>query len=485
MDSFRSEHGQRGFTLAETMIGIAVFVLIVLYILPMIAKYFREQVYANIAAQTVAVGAQGRRYYDALHDSIAASTTWPVVVTTDQMAAASYPVPTQPNAKGQSYKLVVYKNASGRLMPIVVSYGGEALPWEAVRRIADLVTKAGGAGGYIDDARTTLEPGSGFLFGHQGLKADLANYGGTPGPGHVGDGIYLTYGSQEPGLAPTALQRVNVPDHPEYNQMQTDIDVNGHAVVGADRIATKFLGTNGLDGKSGYPTGFTGGVHSVDMYAEGTVGAGTGGTLMAYVSNNGSVFGQKLTAAGDASVGGYTHITGDGGITWDKWGGGIIQNDPNWLTITNGKSLRLTGQLQAGSVLATGRLATNELIQVGQLVNIDWSCTTNGTAGLASDGSGFAQCLGGVWKRMQGVVNTIQVASPTSSCGSSGNAATATCPANYYVTGGGAVLNAYRPSAAGSQSAPTNNGPSGNGWQVFAGGPTGDSCFVAYAVCGR
>ncbi len=49
------------------------------------------------------------------------------------------------------------------------------------------------------------------------------------------------------------------------------------------------IGTRGYAPTSGLPSGWGGGVHTLDVYAEGTVGVGQGGTLDAYVNKTGTM----------------------------------------------------------------------------------------------------------------------------------------------------------------------------------------------------
>lgn len=475
----------RGFTLIELGITVAAIAVIAIWVLPLITRFFKEEVYTAIARQTVAVGAAGKLYVSRNGDSLKAAGAFPVTVTAAQMSAAGYTLPTGPNLSGQTYVLVIYQAPDQSLLPIVVSTGGRALDTFAVRRVADLITKLGGTGGFIDNVTVTTDAGPTFLQGRQGLKADLALYGIAPGAGHVGDAIYFSSTSQVPGLAGTSLQRVNTPGHPEYNQMATTLDMNGNAINNATTVSTAFLGANGKNPSSGYPSGWTGGVHAQDIYGEGNIGAGLGGTLMASMTSTGALTGQQLTVAGDSFTGGYGRFTGDGGVYWQKWGGGLVMTDANWVSVYGDKGLKTNGQIMGGTIVSNGRMATNEFLQVLGPATLGFSCPAGGLMGNATDGSGLLECRGGVWSLLRGISDTVQAVSPDSSCGSSGNTVTAVCPANYRMTGGGYVINAYRPAGTNVQSAPTNSAPSGNGWQVFAGGPTGDSCFAAYAVCAR
>jgi hypothetical protein len=66
------------------------------------------------------------------------------------------------------------------------------------------------------------------------------------------------------------------------------------------------LGTDGLSPTSGLPSGWWGGVHTKDIYSEGTIGAGTGGNVNAYMSSSGTInLGNNLTLTGNEA---YTTV---------------------------------------------------------------------------------------------------------------------------------------------------------------------------------
>ena len=62
------------------------------------------------------------------------------------------------------------------------------------------------------------------------------------------------------------------------------VDENG------DVLILKNLGTYGFHPSRGLPSGWGGGLHTWDIYAEGTVGVGVGGQLEAYMNREGSAY---------------------------------------------------------------------------------------------------------------------------------------------------------------------------------------------------
>ncbi|WP_083868254.1 shufflon system plasmid conjugative transfer pilus tip adhesin PilV [Dyella ginsengisoli] len=475
---------QRGFTLVEMSITLIIIVAAGIALSWFVVKILNQVSDLETAQQDRAVAGQFARYQQAQHDSLLNSASFPVTITAAQVAAAGYPIPTMTNRWGQSYQLWITKDGAGELQGTVFAVGGQTIPSSRVRSIARYITSLGGSGGYIDNKVLTTDSGPSFLQGPNGLNLAMSVYGKSPGVGHYGDAIYLTDAVQQTGLGNTALQRVAVPGQPDLNTMHTDINGGGNSATNFQTINAKYLGAMGLDGASGYPAGWGGGVHTWDLYAEGTIATGSKGTQMATMSSNGNITGVNATLTTDVAVGSWFRTNGDGGIYSNKWGSGIQFADANWVRIYNNKGFYTGGQGQFGSLVANGRLTAQEYIQLNGTANVGWSCSPDGLVGRASDGTGAIQCLGGTWQRMRGMVGEKQVVSGSSSCGNTANTVVAACPANTYVTGGGFLLNAYRPTSTGTSNAPDVSAPSGNGWAVKAGGANGNTCFVSYAVCG-
>ncbi|NNN04580.1 MAG: hypothetical protein HKL90_01630 [Elusimicrobia bacterium] len=87
------------------------------------------------------------------------------------------------------------------------------------------------------------------------------------------------------------------------NDGNNQLSVDGAGGVGATGFDVYGrIGSNGYPATSGYPAGWGGGVHSWDVYAEGTVGTGTGGSLQDSMSG-GLV--RALPGAANVGVGAF------------------------------------------------------------------------------------------------------------------------------------------------------------------------------------
>jgi hypothetical protein len=93
------------------------------------------------------------------------------------------------------------------------------------------------------------------------------------------------------------------------------LNTGGQAVgliVNNNENITGRLGVYGKDAATGYPNGWSGGIHTWDLYAEGSVGSGQNGALNAYLTNNGDVWSDSTIGAG-ASPGTYAAYMNAGG----------------------------------------------------------------------------------------------------------------------------------------------------------------------------
>ncbi len=112
-----------------------------------------------------------------------------------------------------------------------------------------------------------------------------------------------------------------------YAQMITTGDTRlardgGQVDIGTTLKVNGNIGTNGLLPGSGLPGGWGGGVHTWDVYAEGTVGVGSGGNVQASMDRNGNGnFNGRVIVSGGVKVG-QSDCTPGGGTL--KWSGGNL-----------------------------------------------------------------------------------------------------------------------------------------------------------------
>lgn len=145
------------------------------------------------------------------------------------------------NLWGQSYEIYVRKPHANTLHTVTISRGGrehkEGDSFAALI-VPGAAMQLGGAGGFVP---TGDLPGQtdGTLHGAAGgFILDLAAIGiASPGPGHLG--AYSAFDERD--LGTDYLYRSEVPGHPEYNEMNTELDMTGHSIerVGSIQYVSK------------------------------------------------------------------------------------------------------------------------------------------------------------------------------------------------------------------------------------------------------
>lgn len=229
---------------------------------------------------------------------------------------------------------------------------------------------------------------------------------------------------------------------PNSTQYSTVLNVNRNMVVN-ERIATNGLDPNNL------PSGWGGGLRTLDVYAQGTIAAGdTAGNVKSYLNSSGNIYGSNnITSANTINANGritggdiysntetYTQnwfrTMGDGGIYFQKYGGGWNMGNTATINAYGGKNVQTTagfyggyvkssgnidasgnisgngvygnyihsnGQLDAaGQIISGGRLTTNEYIQINGQAGEGNGCSPNGLLGRSSAGK-LLYCYNGVW----------------------------------------------------------------------------------------
>lgn len=127
------------------------------------------------------------------------------------------------------------------------------------------------------------------------------------------------------------------------------------------------LGLMGYD-PNDLPSGWGGGLRTLDVYAAGTLATGSGGNLTSYMNATGVHTQSNITASGNITAGG--DITGNG-----VYGNYIHSN---------------------GNIDANGRINAGEFVQVNGTVSEGDSCSTNGLMGRTGNGTPM-YCIDGYW----------------------------------------------------------------------------------------
>ena len=205
----------------------------------------------------------------------------------------------------------------------------------------------------------------------------------------------------------------------------------------------KVGGTGAFAGKSvsDMPTGWSG-VRTQDVVGSGTIAIGTpngsSSTWKTYMNNSGNIWasnditsaatinaagritGNEIYATTENYAGNWFRTLGNGGIYFQKYGGGLYMADSNTITAYGGKniqtsaglygsyinssgnmyaagSLQVNGNITSSSqITANGRLTTNEFLQINGVATQGAGCSPNGLQGRAANGA-LLSCTNGVW----------------------------------------------------------------------------------------
>lgn len=146
------------------------------------------------------------------------------------------------------------------------------------------------------------------------------------------------------------------------------------------------------------------------------------GQVNGNLNSNNNVSGTTITSRGETYTNNWFRTMGDGGIYFQKYGGGWYMTDTNTITAYAGKNIQTaagvyggyvhsTGNIDAvgqvygaGGVVSGGRTTVGEFLQLNGVAYAGNGCFPNGLQGRAVDGS-ILSCTNGVWKEGGGSVN--------------------------------------------------------------------------------
>lgn len=404
-----SKQQQRGFMSLDMAIGLMVFSVVVTLAIVWQIRQMEAQDYRIAADQQRTISeAQAKYLKDNFNTVLAnATATVPVQITVPMLINTNY-LPagfSSTNVFGQTILGLARKPNPNQLEAIVVTTGGQAIPEMGIRAIAE---NLGGPGGFISTTNQNIVQGV-----RGGWQVALSNYAIAPGPGHTASALFLMDGA----LANDYLYRNAVPNHPEFNTMNTDIGMGNHNINNAGSITASGNVTTGGD------------VTARNVTATANVNAAT--------SN----------VTGETYTGGWFRTRGDTGWYSEKWGGGIYQSDADWVRIYGDKGLATGGSISggqvnsSGAITATGRLSTNEFLSIGGTATAGNNCGDTKLIAKSSTGNGTTlSCQDGIWKVVGGADRwggSFWTASwAAGGCaGSNPYTGACSCPAGYKVNG--------------------------------------------------
>lgn len=246
------------------------------------------------------------KYVADFNASIAATatSTVPVTIPLQTLVSAGY-LPggyAVTNLFQQGWQIQVLQPSPGVLQAALESVGGN--PITDPLQLVSIAARSTAQGGFIPWANqngdSSMNPSNAYGAGGSWGPIALTSFTNA-GSGHLF--ALLSFSGQQANSS--YLYRVAVPGHPELTSMQTDLgltdvsgnahNINGIATVNAqDGQFSDRIGTGAYNATSGYPAGWAGGLHTWDVYGEGTLGAGKGGAIASSINSSGNVQGQVL-----------------------------------------------------------------------------------------------------------------------------------------------------------------------------------------------
>ncbi|NDV26911.1 shufflon system plasmid conjugative transfer pilus tip adhesin PilV [Desulfovibrio sp. JC010] len=231
---------QSGFGMMDALAAL----LILAVISPMLSN-MQHQGFENIKQKSVskhlatvldAASDYAKEHYaDLISSSTASSAT---AVTMAQLRSGNF-LPSgfqDRNGWGQQYGIYVLEPNADDLQVIVLTYGGRTAANDKHFGTASAPSAAamvGGAGGYIPTGDLPGQSSTELRGSYGGWTVNLAGTNiPVPSPGHIGGRAFLREGD----LSQDFLYRVEVPGHPELNEMSTELDMTDHAIENVKEI---------------------------------------------------------------------------------------------------------------------------------------------------------------------------------------------------------------------------------------------------------
>lgn len=398
----RREAWQRGVGAIEMLGVIGAMALLLVTTAPFVKSYLDNRQHA-ITADQMKLALQGANKFVQNNAAPISAAAAPTVTYSWAQIAASMPNGLSPtNPYGQTYQLAIQQIGvwpNNQLIPLVQTVGGQAIPDGELRAIAKLM---GGSGGYISTQNPSNAEGALGAW-----SVPLANVGANPGTGRLAGALFFQSAAQSNPY----LYRAAVPGSPELNQMSTAIDMTGNNINSAGTVSAQKVtlpSGNSLQIGNGF---FYGDGANVALRSQpggaayiqdvnGNPADAFARSVNASVNVNAT---NNITAGQEIYAGSWLRTLGDGGVYFQKYGGGLYMSDSTWIRAYAGRSiwtpqtLQADAQVSTGSLYSWGRARTGEWLQIDGVASEGVGCWPSGL--VAQDGNGrLLACQGGVWQ---------------------------------------------------------------------------------------
>lgn len=204
---------QSGFISLDILGGLSILILVMALVLPAMRGDTDAKLNAAAAAHANTFSESAAKWLQDNQSTVLAAANPTATYTATDITTHLPSGFSTTNPYGQSYSIRVYKTAAGKLEPMIVTTGGDAISNDNVRKLAGMVK----GGGYIDSVNTAVAKG---VFG--GWQKNFTNYGTTPGAGHLAIGLFVL----NQGTVDQFVYRNPVNGRPELNAINTPLKLN-------------------------------------------------------------------------------------------------------------------------------------------------------------------------------------------------------------------------------------------------------------------
>ncbi|EMR6457866.1 shufflon system plasmid conjugative transfer pilus tip adhesin PilV [Citrobacter freundii] len=292
------------------------------------------------------------------------------------------------NAQKSSYKIML-KRSGATPNYVVNGLITTTLPWSESGKLRyDLLGKAMQEAGI--DSGMTRTTSNAFGYGGQWSETS-ANFNNISSAGQLAfrvgfnSALYSVYLRRD-GTLP----------------MTGNLNMGGQSVYNAQDITAAGTTTTGILETNTATVGATLNVAGVTTLASDLNVSGNG-QVNGNLNSNKTLSGATVTSRSETYTQNWFRTLGDGGIYFQKYGGGWNMGDTATINAYGGKNVQTSAGFYGGYIKSTGNIDANGRVNAGEFIyingqaNVGWGCSPNGLQGRTPEGA-ILSCVNGVWK---------------------------------------------------------------------------------------
>ncbi|MCX9044487.1 shufflon system plasmid conjugative transfer pilus tip adhesin PilV [Citrobacter portucalensis] len=292
------------------------------------------------------------------------------------------------NAQKSSYKIML-KRSGATPNYVVNGLITTTLPWSESGKLRyDLLGKAMQEAGI--DSGMTRTTSNAFGYGGQWSETS-ANFNNITSAGQLAfrvgfnSALYSVYLRRD-GTLP----------------MTGNLNMGGQSVYNAQDITAAGTTTTGILETNTATVGATLNVAGVTTLASDLNVSGNG-QVNGNLNSNKTLSGATVTSRSETYTQNWFRTLGDGGIYFQKYGGGWNMGDTATINAYGGKNVQTSAGFYGGYIKSTGNIDANGRVNAGEFIyingqaNVGWGCSPNGLQGRTPEGV-ILSCVNGVWK---------------------------------------------------------------------------------------